>query len=248
MAHALISRGAFQGDLSPLSTKSIIETCVLPILLFGCENWIVSETNLDRLESFLGEQAKRALRWPRNFSNTAAVMAMDMNSVTSEVAVRKLGVLRRQLAEDAVGVGAVAMRSLVDHPNSLCLVRECRELEECFGINYTDTILAGADGVGMREIKRVVRQADRVRQLEKCTERAPLIAEVVCRGGSWMRLWDAALHLGTRHTDGLQALSRMLAHHGRGSKPCPLCNGSTLDPNPKRAPSRTGPEQSYCLN
>ena len=47
------SLGAFQGDLSPLSTKSIIETCVLPILLFGCENWIVSETNLDRLESFL---------------------------------------------------------------------------------------------------------------------------------------------------------------------------------------------------
>ena len=46
-------------------------------------------------------------------------------------------------------------------------VGECRELEECFGTNYTDTILAGADGVGMREIKRVVRQADRVRQLEK---------------------------------------------------------------------------------
>ena len=47
-----------------------------------------------------------------------------------------------------------------------------------------------------------------------------------------MRLWGAALHLGTRHTEGLQALSRMLAHHGRGSKPCPLCDGSTLDPNP----------------
>ena len=76
------------------------------------------------MESFLGELAKRALRWPRHFSNTAAVTAMDMNSVTSEVAVRKLGFLKRQLADDAVGVGAVAMRSLVDHPNSLCLSAE----------------------------------------------------------------------------------------------------------------------------
>ena len=47
-----------------------------------------------------------------------------------------------------------------------------------------------------------------------------------------MRLWGAALHLGRRHTEGLQALSRMLVHHGLGSKPCPLCDGSTLDPNP----------------
>ena len=32
------SLGAFQGDLSPLSTRSIIETCVMPTLLFGSEN------------------------------------------------------------------------------------------------------------------------------------------------------------------------------------------------------------------
>ena len=35
------SIGAFQGDLSPLSTKSVINTCVLPVLLYGCENWIL---------------------------------------------------------------------------------------------------------------------------------------------------------------------------------------------------------------
>jgi hypothetical protein len=47
-----------------------------------------------------------------------------------------------------------------------------------------------------------------------------------------MRLRDAVLHLRTRHTAGLQALSRMLAHHGRGSKPCPLCDSNTLAPHP----------------
>ena len=40
------SIGAFQGDLSPLSTKSIIiETCVMPVLLYGCENWVVTEVH-----------------------------------------------------------------------------------------------------------------------------------------------------------------------------------------------------------
>ena len=40
--------------------------------------------------------------------------------------------------EGALGVAAVVMRSLLDDPNSLCLVGECRELEKHFGTNYTD--------------------------------------------------------------------------------------------------------------
>ena len=56
------SLGAFQDGLSPLSTRSIIETCLIPILLSGSENWIVSGGILEQLESFLGELAKRALK------------------------------------------------------------------------------------------------------------------------------------------------------------------------------------------
>ena len=29
----------FQGDLSPLTSRSVVESCVMPVLLFGCENW-----------------------------------------------------------------------------------------------------------------------------------------------------------------------------------------------------------------
>ena len=101
----------------------------------------------------------------------------------------------------------------MDDSNSLCLVGECSELEEHFGTSYTDAILEGDDEVSMHEVKRVVKQVDRVSKLEKCTERAPLTVEVVNKGGSWARLWDSALHLGTLHTDGLKALSRMPAHH-----------------------------------
>ena len=60
------------------------------------------------------------------------------------------------------------------------------------------------------------------------SSRRPLIAQVVSAGGSWPKLWDAALHLGSKHLQGLQNLTKLMAHHGRGSKPCPLCDASTL--------------------
>ena len=45
-------------------------------------------------------------------------------------------------------------------------------------------------------------------------------------------LWDVVQHLGSQHTTGPQNLSLMLAH-GKGSKPCPLCeeqfSGSLTD-------------------
>ena len=38
--------GAFRGDLNPLSGRAIFETCVVPTLLYGCENWILMEDML----------------------------------------------------------------------------------------------------------------------------------------------------------------------------------------------------------
>ena len=50
------------------------------------------------------------------------------------------------------------------------------------------------------------------------------LVEVVKGGGSWPTLWDMALHLGSRHIAGLQHVTRILAHHGHGLKPCPMCD------------------------
>jgi hypothetical protein len=42
---ALGSLGAFQGKLNPLSSSSIFVTCILPILLYGCETWILDSND-----------------------------------------------------------------------------------------------------------------------------------------------------------------------------------------------------------
>ena len=59
------SMGVFQGDLSPLSGRSVVETCILPILFYGAENWCLSHHSLEILDSFLGELCKRLLKLPK---------------------------------------------------------------------------------------------------------------------------------------------------------------------------------------
>ena len=77
------SIGAFQSDLHPLSTRSIIETCVLSFLLSGCENWILSSKCHVDLELFVGEMSKRALKWSKHFSNRAGLVTLDLHSAKS---------------------------------------------------------------------------------------------------------------------------------------------------------------------
>ena len=72
------SLGVFHGDLSPLSTRSVIKTCVLSVLLYGSENWVLSDSLSLKLDRLLGDLAKRALKWPKYLSNTAARAALDI--------------------------------------------------------------------------------------------------------------------------------------------------------------------------
>ena len=47
------SIGTFQGDLSPLSTRLVVETCVVPVLIYGCKKLILTERILEHLELVL---------------------------------------------------------------------------------------------------------------------------------------------------------------------------------------------------
>ena len=130
--------------------------------------------------------------------------------------------------DGATGVGAAAMTSMVDNVTSLCLVKECKELEEGFGTQFTHKILGGdADQISMKEVKKVIGQLDREKRIELCEGKARQIA-AVARNGGWLRLWDTALDLALRHTRGLQVMSRLISSHGRGRKPCPLCDQVNL--------------------
>ena len=103
-------------------------------------------------------------------------------------------------------------------------MKECRELEINFGTNFTDTVLVDAHNVSLRVIKKTICGIDREKLVRNCRLKSLTIAGVTSRGGSVPKLWDSALHLGSRHTIGLHNLSRLMGHHGRGLHPCPLCD------------------------
>ena len=163
------SLGVFQGSLNPLSSASVIECCVLPVLLYGAENWILTSVLLDTLEKFQGELAKRVLRWPRHHSNTAAVVALGLESVKSRVLGLKLGFLQRVLD----GGAELVVESCEEGVSSLCLVKECEDLEEMCEVKYCRRILDGVEHWGT-EMKEKIRKQDREGLLIKCRDKAPL--------------------------------------------------------------------------
>ena len=220
------SLGVFQGSLNPLSSASVIDCCVLSVLLYGAENWILTPVLLDRLEKFQGELAKRVLRWPRHHSNTAAVVALGLESVKSRVLGLKLGFLQRVLDGGAELVSGRAVESCEKGVSSLCLVKECEDLEETCEVKYCRRILDGVEHWG-KEMKEKIRKQDREGLLLKCRDKAPLIVKVE-EGVGWRRLWSEVMEHKLSYTRGLQAVARLMSHHGKGKKPCPCCELESL--------------------
>lgn len=61
--------GTHQGTLNPLSSISLFNTCVMPILLYGSENWILTEQTIARLEIFQSQMGKRILKIPKHYAS-----------------------------------------------------------------------------------------------------------------------------------------------------------------------------------
>ena len=113
-----------------------------------------------------------------------------------------------------------------DGISSTCLIKECLELEESLGVEITKGMLGRQRSWGRCQ-KEVLRKIDWEQLLRCCRAKAPVVAMVQERVG-WLRLWDSVMDYGVQHTRGLQMLSRLMSHHGRGQHPCPLCEASDL--------------------
>ena len=74
-------------SISPLSSKEVIESCVMPVLLYGSENWIMTDALMERLEAFQAELVKRVLKWPKHHSNTAAIAVLDIPMMKCRIPV-----------------------------------------------------------------------------------------------------------------------------------------------------------------
>ena len=87
---ALGGTGAFHGSLNPLSGRSIYESCILPILLYSCETWLLYITSIKALENFQCEIGKRILCLPKFHSKNVVRIALHWPSMTTCILIRKL--------------------------------------------------------------------------------------------------------------------------------------------------------------
>ena len=92
---AFFARGKylFQGKLNPLSAKSIIECCIMLILMYGSESWILNSTLLNKLESFQAELGKRILRLHSLSSNCGCRITLHWPSMRACVLCSKFSFL-----------------------------------------------------------------------------------------------------------------------------------------------------------
>ena len=134
----------------------------MPILLFGCENWILTETLWQKLEAFQGKLVKRVLKWPRHHSNTAAFMALEVPMMRYRILVRKLAFLHRVIVSNPVSLTGRVLLALCDDADSLCLVKE---LEEWFGSIFTDIILSLGS---IREMKKKILELNKKKHADRC--------------------------------------------------------------------------------
>ena len=179
----------------------------MPVLLYGSENWILTEGRVAKLEAFQAELVKRILKWPRHFSNTAALTALEVPTMKCRILERKLGFLRQVIGREGRGLSVQVRESFCDEISSLSLVKECKELEEKMMTRYTENILRG-EAVEHRGMREKIKKNDKKIQFS-CVQKSPLIAEVAKDIG-WSKLWDTCLSFGEKYTAGLQKLSQVM--------------------------------------
>ena len=211
----------FQGQLNPISGKSIYETCVIPTLLFGCENWVLTNSMLHQLESFQGEIGRWILKLSRHHSTLLTRLGLRWPSITARILIFKLSLLTK-LSEEEGSIGSQIFSRLPQ--GSLRLVQECRHLEEKLSYQGCSDSLLNSQS-SLREKKRKILKTDWDSCITEASDHCSMaIAAQIAGNVSWVKLWDMALDYGPCGTECLQALYQELTRLQFQKGICHLCD------------------------
>ena len=225
---ALGSIGAFHGRLNPLSGRSLFETFVVPIMLYGCETWILSEPHLHTLESFQAEIGKRILGISKYHSNTGTLIGLHWPSVKARILTRKLAFLAKLLERDDCLSSHVFRTLASEDVYEISLVQQCRFLEQQFGTSYLQLCLENPSHACsiVRDAKEDILEKDWICTLQDSRSHSSLAVVSATDGiaSGWNSIWDEALEYGVRGTRLMQGLFGALAKPTFGDRACPHCN------------------------
>ena len=219
-----------------MSSCSIFVTCILPILLYGCETWILGTSTITNLEPFQIEIGWRILQLPKHFSGKTVRLALQWPSMSSRVLICKLNFLRHLLSNSNNGelISKEIFVSLASvDVYGISIIQQCRMLESSLGTSVLTRCLNEPSEVSSIVTENRSNLISRDFQLlieHSLSHKTAKLVAAVAQTTSWCRIWDIALDRGVKGTRGLQALLRELGRPILNNSVCNLCNES-LDQN-----------------
>ena len=123
--------GAFHGLLNPLSSRSLVESCVLPILMYGAEAWCINASLLSKLESFQSEIGKKILRLSKFTTNHVPLMALNWATMRCRCLCTKLSFLHKIHSCEQRTLSTEVFNTLTFPTiESMLLINQCCLLEQ----------------------------------------------------------------------------------------------------------------------
>uniref|UniRef100_A0A1X7TBW4 Reverse transcriptase domain-containing protein n=1 Tax=Amphimedon queenslandica TaxID=400682 RepID=A0A1X7TBW4_AMPQE len=192
---ALGAMNVYDGKCIPLTSLSVFNAFVLPILLYGCETWFLTDPLLNLLDKFQAEVGIRILKLPVTH-NLSPLIGLHWPSFRVVILNCKLRLLSKLLSNNTNDSSGRVFRTLAAHDLlNIGLVEQCRELELSFGTDFLAQCLHCPDDAidilcGSRP---VLVDADWKRSLEHASSHSSLCyvcsSEIV---DVWLNLWNVA--------------------------------------------------------
>ena len=170
--------GAFHG-LNLLSSRSIVESYILPVLLYGFENWVLNRSLIEALESFQAELGRRVLKLPKFSSNTVPLLVLNWPTMCATVLCNKLSFLLRMCNGESTSLNTqVFSRSIaVSDVTSMSIVKQCHFLDSILETQFTNEVLNNPE-LSLRDLKKRILEADHLKIVEK-SENHPSLSHIL---------------------------------------------------------------------
>ena len=136
------ANGIAYGEQNPLSSSELFEVCVLPVCLYGSENWILTEPMISSLDQFQGELGKKILNLPKHHSNLIPLVALQWPTMRLRILHRKISFLWRLLHPKKVSISVEVFNCLREKDSEPLVIQQCKFLEQVYKTNLTSYFAA----------------------------------------------------------------------------------------------------------
>ena len=217
-----------------ISAVSIFESCIIPILLYGCDTWLLNSSTILLLDQFQNEIGRRILRLPKNSSAKVVRICLNFPSMACRVLLRKLTFLGKLLqTEEHTISSSIFTSALITDPFNVSIIQQCKMLESALGVHVLDDCLLHPESapVIVKGERRAIIDSDMDFLVSSAMNTSAKYVANVATETSWNRLWDLALDRGTNGTT--TQLQRIIFHLSKRTYQgfiCPLCQ-LPIDPN-----------------